>query len=98
MFHLHILGKSRAPRLACPWFILPPRHCSPAQPPRGDVAAESEHILYNTFRNVFNSPSFLLALPHKDIALATALGRGFKVPMPIANLVKQIAITGLNQG
>jgi hypothetical protein len=98
MFHLRIPCKSRAPRLACPWFILPPSHCSPAQAPRGDAAAKSEPILHNIFRNVFDSPSFLLALPHKDIALATELGREFKVPMPIANLAEQIAIAGLNRG
>src|SRR5262245_51871088 len=55
-------------------------------------------VLHNIFQNVFDSPSFLLALPHKDIALATALGRGFKVPMPIANLAERIAIERLNQG
>jgi len=98
MFHLLIPCKSRAPRLACPWFILPPSHCSPAQTPRGDAAAESEHILHNIFRNVFDSPSFLLALPHKDIALATELGREVKVPMPIVNLAEQITMEALKQG
>ncbi len=35
----------RAPRLACPRVILPPSHCSPVQPPRGDAEAKMCFIL-----------------------------------------------------
>jgi hypothetical protein len=52
---------------------------------------------YNIFWNNFDSPRFLLALSHKDMALATELGREFTVPMSIANLAEQIAIEGLNR-
>jgi 3-hydroxyisobutyrate dehydrogenase len=57
-----------------------------------------ESVPRNVFRQDFDAASFALSLAHKDIALATELGREFNVPMPIANLAEQIAIQGLNRG
>jgi 3-hydroxyisobutyrate dehydrogenase-like beta-hydroxyacid dehydrogenase len=57
-----------------------------------------ESIPRNVFNDDFDSPSFMLSLARKDIALATELGREFGVPMPIANLAEQIAIDCLNRG
>ena len=42
--------------------------------------------------------SFTLALSRKDVGLATELGRELDVPMPIANLVEQVMIEGMNRG
>jgi 3-hydroxyisobutyrate dehydrogenase len=50
------------------------------------------------FRGTFDPATFALALAHKDITLATELGREFQVPMPIANLAEQISITAMNRG
>ncbi len=50
------------------------------------------------FRGQFEPPSFALELSRKDILLATELGREYNVPMPVANLVEQIAIAGMNRG
>lgn len=57
-----------------------------------------ESVPRNVFRADYDDPSFMLALAHKDIALATELGREFDVPMPIANLAEQIAMECLNRG
>jgi 3-hydroxyisobutyrate dehydrogenase len=57
-----------------------------------------ESIPRNIFNGDFDSPSFMLALARKDIALATELGREFNVPMPIANLAEQIAVDCINRG
>lgn len=57
-----------------------------------------ESVPRNVFRNEYDDASFMLALAHKDIALATELGREFNVPMPVANLAEQIAIQALNRG
>jgi 3-hydroxyisobutyrate dehydrogenase len=57
-----------------------------------------ESIPRHVFRNDYDSPSFMLALAHKDISLATELGREFDVPMPIANISEQIILEALNMG
>ncbi|MGE3539249.1 MAG: NAD(P)-dependent oxidoreductase [Candidatus Tectimicrobiota bacterium] len=57
-----------------------------------------ESVPRNVFRNEYDDASFMLALAHKDIALANELGREFSVPMPIANLAEQIAIQAMNRG
>jgi 3-hydroxyisobutyrate dehydrogenase len=57
-----------------------------------------ESVPRNVFQHDYDIPSFMLALAHKDIALATELGREFNVPMPVANLAEQIAIEGINRG
>jgi 3-hydroxyisobutyrate dehydrogenase len=48
--------------------------------------------------NVYDPPDFALRLAHKDVSLATALGREFKVPMPMANLALDELTTALNRG
>jgi 3-hydroxyisobutyrate dehydrogenase len=57
-----------------------------------------EGIARTVFQGQFEPASFALALSRKDIGLATELGREFNVPMPVANLVEQIAIQGMNRG
>jgi len=68
---------------------------------RGSVGRMSglhEGLVRSVFRGSFDPPSFALALARKDVGLATELGREYNVPMPVANLVEQIAIQGLNRG
>src|SRR5271170_5642593 len=47
---------------------------------------------------VFDPPTFALRLAHKDVSLATALGREVGVPMPMANLALAELTTALNRG
>lgn len=46
----------------------------------------------------FEPPRFSLRSAFKDVALGTALGREYEVPMPISNLVLQELMTALNRG
>ena len=64
----------------------------------GRMSGLHEGIARTVFRGQFEPASFALALSRKDIGLATDLGREFNVPMPVANLVEQIAIQGMNRG
>jgi 3-hydroxyisobutyrate dehydrogenase len=47
---------------------------------------------------VYDPPDFALRLAHKDVSLATALGREYDVPMPMANLALNELTTALNRG
>jgi 3-hydroxyisobutyrate dehydrogenase len=49
-------------------------------------------------RGKYDPPNFALRLAHKDVTLATALGREHKVPMRIANLVLEEMTEALNRG
>jgi 3-hydroxyisobutyrate dehydrogenase-like beta-hydroxyacid dehydrogenase len=46
----------------------------------------------------FEPPAFALRLAHKDVSLATALGREHKVPMRLANLTLEEMTEALNRG
>jgi 3-hydroxyisobutyrate dehydrogenase-like beta-hydroxyacid dehydrogenase len=46
----------------------------------------------------FDPPSFALRLAHKDVTLATQLGREVKVPMRLANLTLEEMTEALNRG
>ena len=46
----------------------------------------------------FDPPSFALKLAHKDVSLATAVGREFGVPMRIANLALEELTEAMNRG
>lgn len=46
----------------------------------------------------FDPPSFALRLAHKDVSLATALGREVGVPMRLANLALEELTEALNRG
>ncbi len=46
----------------------------------------------------FDTPAFTLALAHKDVSLATALGRDQGVPMRLANLTLAEMTEALNKG
>jgi 3-hydroxyisobutyrate dehydrogenase len=46
----------------------------------------------------FEPPCFALRLAFKDVALGTALGNEYNVPMPISNLVLQELMTAMNRG
>ena len=48
--------------------------------------------------NVYDPPSFALDLGHKDMSLATALGREIGVPMRIANMAFAEMTEALNRG
>jgi 3-hydroxyisobutyrate dehydrogenase len=47
---------------------------------------------------VFEPPAFALRLAHKDVTLATALGREYQVPMRMANLALAELTEALNRG
>ena len=46
----------------------------------------------------FDPPAFALRLAHKDVSLATALGREHQVPMRLANLALEELTEALNRG
>ncbi len=46
----------------------------------------------------YDPPAFALRLAHKDVSLATALGRELDVPMPMANLALDELTAALNRG
>src|SRR2546428_10718441 len=46
----------------------------------------------------FEPPSFALRLAHKDVTLATALGRELKGPMRLANITLEEMTEALNRG
>ena len=48
--------------------------------------------------NMYDPPDFALRLAHKDVSLATALGRELNVPMPMANLALDELTAALNRG
>ena len=48
--------------------------------------------------NKYEPPAFALRLAHKDVSLATALGRELNVPMRMANLALADLAEGLNRG
>ena len=48
--------------------------------------------------NKFEPPAFALRLAHKDVTLATALGREHKVPMRLANITLEELTEALNRG
>jgi len=61
--------------------------------------ARTFDLVINQFLpGVFNPPAFALRLAHKDVSLATALGRELNVPMPLANLALDELTTALNRG
>jgi len=47
---------------------------------------------------IYDPPDFALRLAHKDVTLATALGREMDVPMPMANLALAELTQALNRG
>ena len=48
--------------------------------------------------NKYDPPAFALRLAHKDVTLATQLGRELKVPMHMANLALDELTAALNRG
>ena len=64
---------------------------------RGILASQREGLERTVFLGKYHPPSFRQALARKDIALANQLARELNVPMPVANLVEQIAIQCTNQ-
>ena len=61
--------------------------------------ARTFDLVINQFLpGVFDPPAFALRLAHKDVSLATALGRELDVPMPLANLALDELTTALNRG
>ena len=64
---------------------------------RGILGSQREGLKRTVFLGKYHPPSFRQALARKDIALANQLARELNVPMPVANLVEQIAIQCTNQ-
>ena len=61
------------------------------------------HVLHaqvpqNVFRNDYATDTFPLKMLRKDVGLATALGRAHNVALPLANIVEQKLIEGINRG
>src|SRR5881396_725306 len=48
--------------------------------------------------NKYDPPAFALRLAHKDVTLATALGREHKVPMRLANITLEEMTEAMNRG
>ena len=65
---------------------------------RGVVGFMRDRLASTVFSGQFEPPVFTLALARKDLGLATELGRGNSVPMPVANLVEQIMVQAMNRG
>jgi len=61
---------------------------------RGAFESLTDQFLPNTYE----PPAFALRLAHKDVSLATALGRELNVPMRLANLALADLAEGLNRG
>jgi 3-hydroxyisobutyrate dehydrogenase len=57
-----------------------------------------DRLADNFLRGRYDPPSFALRLAHKDVSLATALGREHRVPMRLANLVLEEMTEALNRG
>jgi len=55
-------------------------------------------VLNHFLPGVYDPPDFALRLAHKDVSLATALGRELNVPMPMANLALDELTAALNRG
>ena len=62
------------------------------------LGTQKEGLERTVFRGEFEPPSFRQALARKDITLANELARELSVPMPVANIVEQIAIQCGNRG
>ena len=61
------------------------------------------HVLHsqvpqNVFRNDYETDTFPLKLLRKDVGLATALGRGLNVALPLASIAEQKLIEAMNRG
>jgi 3-hydroxyisobutyrate dehydrogenase len=65
---------------------------------RGVIGSMRDRFARTVFPGRFDSPLFTLALARKDIGLATELGRGNNVPLPVANLVEQIMMQAMKRG
>jgi 3-hydroxyisobutyrate dehydrogenase len=65
---------------------------------QGTLGGRRAGLARTVFSGQFEPPSFTLALSRKDIGLATELGRDVTVPMPVANLVEQLMMQGMNRG
>ena len=57
-----------------------------------------DRVPHQFFRGKYDPPNFALRLAHKDVTLATALGRELNVPMRVANLALADLTEALNRG
>ena len=57
-----------------------------------------DRMPHQFFRGRYDPPNFALRLAHKDVSLATALGRELNVPMRVANLALAELTEALNRG
>ena len=57
-----------------------------------------DRLTDNFLRGKYDPPAFALRLAHKDVSLATALGREHRVPMRMADLALQELTEARNRG
>jgi 3-hydroxyisobutyrate dehydrogenase len=50
------------------------------------------------FRGDYDSPTYTLALAHKDVMLAIELARDFGVPLPMSNVAAQVNVHAMSRG
>ena len=65
---------------------------------RRTLGTQKEGLDRTVFQGKYDPPSFRQALARKDQSLANELARELNVPMPVANIVEQLAIQCGNQG
>ena len=65
---------------------------------RGVLATQADLLNETVFSGDFDTAGFRQALSRKDLGLATELGKEMNVPLPVANIVEQIAIQCTNKG
>lgn len=64
----------------------------------GSMRTLHEGLPSTLFKGKLEPPSFALALAHKDVALATSLGREVGAPMPFSNLAEQYLLEAVGRG
>ncbi len=57
-----------------------------------------DSLINHFLPGTYDSPDFALRLAHKDVSIATAVGRELNVPMPMANLALDELTAALNRG
>ena len=89
-------------RRSSPWGSRPGSSRSPCgkpcAPAPADVSAPSIASTTGSCRNKYDPPSFALKLAHKDMRLATELGRELGAPMRLANMAFAEMTEALNRG
>ena len=78
--------------------VEPDRPVEGGAPGRGGRRRTFDGLADQFLPGKFEPPAFALRLAHKDVTLATALGREHKVPMRLANITLEEMTEALNRG